>query len=57
MLYLKEDGTVLVGEPAEYRGAADPTRLAREFKRRIGGVVPIIVGGSPFSPQALRPRC
>ena len=53
MLYLKEDGTVLIGEPAEYRGAADPTRLAREFKRRIGGVVPIIIGGSPFSPQAL----
>ena len=53
VLYLKQDGTVLIGEPAEFRGAADPTRLAREFKRRIGGVVPMIVGGSPFSPQAL----
>ena len=53
VLYLKKDGTVLIGEPAEFRGAADPTRLAREFKRRIGGVVPMIVGGSPFSPQAL----
>ncbi|HVH24213.1 MAG TPA: Hsp70 family protein, partial [Pseudonocardia sp.] len=56
VVYVKEDGTVLIGEPAEYRGAADPTRLAREFKRRIGGVVPIIVGGSPYSPQSLLAR-
>jgi molecular chaperone DnaK len=56
VLYLKEDGTVLVGETAEYRGAADPTRLTREFKRRIGGVVPIIIGGSPYSPQSLLAR-
>ena len=53
VLYVKVDGTMLIGEPAEHRGAADPTRLAREFKRRIGGVVPIIIGGSPYSPQAL----
>ncbi len=53
VLYVKVDGTTLIGEPAEHRGAADPTRLAREFKRRIGGVVPIIIGGSPYSPQAL----
>ena len=52
----KVDGTVLVGETAEYRGAADPTRLTREFKRRIGGVVPIIIGGSPYSPQSLLAR-
>jgi molecular chaperone DnaK len=53
VVYLMPDGAVLVGEAAERRGTGDPTRLVREFKRRVGDSVPIIVGGSPYSPQLL----
>ncbi|HEV2927926.1 MAG TPA: Hsp70 family protein, partial [Propionibacteriaceae bacterium] len=53
VLFLQPDGTFLVGEAAEQRGLTEPDRLAREFKRRIGDHVPIMVAGAPFSPQAL----
>ena len=53
VLFLKPDGEFLVGEAAERRGVTEPDRLAREFKRRIGDHVPIMVAGAPFSPQAL----
>ena len=53
VVFLKPDGEFLVGEAAERRGLTEPDRLAREFKRRIGDHVPIMVGGAPFSPQAL----
>ena len=53
VLFLAPDGTVLVGEPADRRAASDPSRTAREFKRRIGDPVPILLGGHPFSPQSL----
>ena len=53
MVFLKADGEFLVGEAAERRGLTEPDRLAREFKRRIGDHVPIMVAGAPFSPQAL----
>ena len=36
VLFVKEDGEILVGDIAEQRGATDPTRVVREFKRRIG---------------------
>ena len=53
VVFVQPDGDVLVGEAAERRGVVEPTRLVREFKRRIGDPVPILVAGSPFSPQAL----
>ena len=53
VLFLKPEGEFLVGEAAERRGLTEPDRLAREFKRRIGDHVPIMVAGAPFSPQAL----
>ena len=53
VLFLKPDGEFLIGEAAERRGLTEPDRLAREFKRRIGDHVPIMVAGAPFSPQAL----
>ncbi len=53
VLYRQPDATFLVGEPAERRGQSDPTHLAREFKRRIGDSVPILIAGIPYSPQAL----
>ncbi|WP_426561245.1 Hsp70 family protein [Angustibacter sp. McL0619] len=56
VLFFKQDGEVLVGEAAEARGALEPGRLVREFKRRIGDPVPILVAGSPQSPQSLLAR-
>src|SRR6478735_3105282 len=51
--FLDSSGSVVVGESAERRGASDPTRLAREFKRRLGDPAPILVSGTPFSAEAL----
>jgi molecular chaperone DnaK len=53
LIFVTPDGGLLIGEPAERRGQAEPGRLAREFKRRIGDPVPILVGGVPFSAHAL----
>ncbi|WP_250037863.1 Hsp70 family protein [Paractinoplanes maris] len=53
LVFVKDDGGLLIGEAAERRGLAEPARLAREFKRRIGDPVPILVGGAPFSAHAL----
>jgi molecular chaperone DnaK (HSP70) len=56
VVFIRDDGEVIVGEAAEQQGAADPSRLVREFKRRIGDAVPLIIGGSPYSAQALTAR-
>jgi molecular chaperone DnaK len=50
---LTDDGTFLVGDPAERRGASQPERLAREFKRRVGDPTPMLIGGTPFSVDRL----
>jgi actin-like ATPase involved in cell morphogenesis/sugar lactone lactonase YvrE len=46
----------LVGDAALRRGQSEPERLARFFKRRIGDSVPMILGGSPLSSEALTAR-
>ncbi|MGN9911808.1 outer membrane protein assembly factor BamB family protein [Phytohabitans sp. LJ34] len=56
LVFVLPDGGVLVGEPAERRGATEPERLAREFKRRIGDPVPLLVGGAPYPAHALTAR-
>jgi outer membrane protein assembly factor BamB/actin-like ATPase involved in cell morphogenesis len=56
VIFLRPDGSLLVGEAALRRGEGDPGRLAREFKRRLGDPVPIIVGGAPLSAHALTAR-
>ncbi|MEP7202338.1 MAG: Hsp70 family protein [Ilumatobacteraceae bacterium] len=53
MVVLREDGEIVTGEAAERRAAAEPTRTAREFKRRLGDPVPLIVGGTPYGAEAL----
>ncbi len=45
VLYLAPDGQVVVGEAAERRAVSDPDRVVREFKRRIGDEVPMVIGG------------
>jgi molecular chaperone DnaK len=53
VVFLREDETILTGDAASRRGSADPSRVAREFKRRVGDTAPILLGGSPYSAEAL----
>ena len=53
VVYLGEDGGVVVGEPAERRAIDHPERVVREFKRRIGDETPIIVGDLGVAPEDL----
>ncbi len=53
VVLLREDETVLTGDAALRRGVTEPHRLAREFKRRFGQPEPILLGGTPYSPEAL----
>lgn len=56
VLFLREDGTFLAGEAAELRSSANPMRVARYFKRRLGDEIPIRLAGTPFAPQVLVTR-
>jgi actin-like ATPase involved in cell morphogenesis len=56
VLLLRDDGTMLVGDAAARRAAVEPERVAREFKRRLGDPAPVIVGGTPYSADALMGR-
>ncbi|WP_170297345.1 Hsp70 family protein [Georgenia thermotolerans] len=51
VIYLGEDGQLLVGEAAERRGLTDPHRVVRESKRRVGDPVPLVVGDQLVAPQ------
>lgn len=53
VVLLREEGTLLTGDAAVRRGVTEPHRLAREFKRRFGQPEPILLGGTPHSPEAL----
>ena len=56
VLFLREDGTFLAGEAAELRSSANPQRVARYFKRRLGDDIPIRLAGTPFASQVLVTR-
>jgi len=56
VVLLREDETFLTGETANRRGLSEPHRLAREFKRRLGDTTPILLGGVPYSAEALTAR-
>ncbi|HET9517609.1 MAG TPA: Hsp70 family protein [Actinoplanes sp.] len=53
LVYAQTDGRLLVGDAAERRGAVDPAGLAREYKRRLGDPVPIMLRGVPYSAHQL----
>jgi actin-like ATPase involved in cell morphogenesis len=53
VLFLRDDNTMLVGEAAARRGITDPDRQAREFKRRMGDDVPILLGGRGYTAHQL----
>jgi hypothetical protein len=53
VVLIRDDGDVLVGDAAERRSASEPARSAREFKRRLGDPVPLIVGDQPYTVEQL----
>ncbi len=53
VVFARDDGELLVGETAETRGIREPTRVAREFKRRLGDTAPLVLGGVPYPAEAL----
>src|SRR5690606_36437882 len=54
--FVAEDGTTVLGTAGLRRGAAEPERLARQFKRRVGDSVPLILGGMPLTAELLTAR-
>ena len=53
VVLLKDDESILAGEAAQRRGITEPERVAREFKRRVGDPTPLVLGGSPYSAEAV----
>ncbi len=53
VVLLRDDGTILTGDAAERRAMSEPERVGREFKRRLGDTTPLIVGGKPYTAEAL----
>ena len=47
VLAFESGGGVVVGEAAQWLSITDPECVVREFKRRLGDPVPILVGGQP----------
>src|SRR5262245_52963578 len=56
VVVLRADETFVTGETANRRGLSEPHRVAREFKRRLGDTTPILLGGVPYSAEALMAR-
>ncbi|MEU4767557.1 Hsp70 family protein [Actinosynnema sp. NPDC023794] len=52
LAYCTPDGTLLTGTAAE-NAPADPHRLGRGFKRRLGDPTPLLLGGRAYTPTAL----
>ncbi len=53
VVVIRDDGEVLVGDAAERRAVTEPTRAAREFKRRLGDPVPIVIGADAHTVESL----
>src|SRR3954471_6614447 len=53
VVFLRDDEEILTGDTANRRALTEPSRVARQFKRRVGDPTPLLLGGSPMSPQAL----
>ncbi|HSK96043.1 MAG TPA: Hsp70 family protein, partial [Euzebyales bacterium] len=53
VVLVREDGTLVVGDAAAARAVTESRRVAREFKRRIGDRVPIMLGEQRFGAQQL----
>lgn len=54
--YLSNNGELVFGQPAVRRASTEPSRVAREFKRRVGDPTPIVLDGTPISAEMLMAR-
>ena len=53
VVLIRDTGEVLVGDAADRRAVSEPTRAAREFKRRLGDPVPIVIGDETKTVESL----
>src|SRR5919202_592422 len=53
VLYLSEQGQVVVGDAAQRRALTDPDRVVRGFTGRIGDEVPMVISGHAYSAAQL----
>ncbi|MEV6236909.1 Hsp70 family protein [Lentzea sp. NPDC051838] len=56
VVFANPDGTLVIGEEAERRASADPSRVARRFLRRVGDPTPLRLGGVSLSADVLTAR-
>jgi molecular chaperone DnaK len=56
VVMIREDGSSLIGDAAHRRAVAQPARVAREVKRRLGDPTPLIIGGEPHSAAQILSR-
>jgi molecular chaperone DnaK len=47
---------LLVGQAAARRSVSEPSRVAREFKRRVGDPTPVMLAGTPIPAEILMAR-
>ncbi len=52
-VFLKDDGTLAVGDTADNERRRDVDRYRREFKRALGDSAPLFLGGQAFLPEEL----
>ncbi len=50
---VRADGEILTGAAAERRLVLEPSRVACEFKRRLGDPAPLLLGGVPYGAETL----
>ncbi|CAM4111995.1 Hsp70 family protein [Kibdelosporangium persicum] len=53
VVYFAPDGKVVVGDPADRNAGSDPANAARDFARRIGDEVPLMVGREVCTAETL----
>jgi len=53
VVLIRDNGEILVGDAAERRSGLEPINTAREFKRRLGDPVPLVIGGVTHSVESL----
>lgn len=56
VVFVAADGELLFGEIAEQRGFLEPERLIREFTRRLGDDMPLLVAGHRLPAEQLLAR-
>ena len=51
VVFVRDVDCMVVGDRAEHLAMSDPTHVAREFKRRLGDPVAMMVAGNSYPPQ------